>query len=535
MVIINNEKNRILIIGLDGSTFNLLMPWLRENKLPTINAILKKGVWGTMKSTVPPISGPAWVSFASGVNPGKHGIYSFMKDIRNPDLGIINSKTVAVKRIWNILDEYELKSCIINLPVTYPPEKINGVMISDFLTPLGKQDYTYPKDLIIDLKKIGYDIHDEFKEHVHRKRRTKKETESVYDKQIQIINNRLNVVKHILNKKDFDFFFVLFRETDVIQHFFWHDKEKLLQYFTRIDEIIKEIYEIYTKKYGDNFDIFVISDHGHGPAPTKSINIKYWLIQNKYISLKISKSRLLLLKGIKTVDNIVRKVGIDITQINPKSQQAYKAIADKAVVSQEDFNITPLGIFINEALKKNNEEYEKVRDKLIAGLRNITDEKRKCNVLSYVEKRENLYKGEYLKNTPDIVYLPHEGYTINLDLFKTTLFSSYDAYLTGYHGHTESINGIFIAAGKNIKKTGEEIKCNNLVKKDLEILDIIPTVLYMLGIHNNEEDKNNSKFDGAIRYDILSQPDIVTKKIKKKDNKNKETELLNEAIADIEI
>ncbi|MBI5392778.1 alkaline phosphatase family protein [Candidatus Woesearchaeota archaeon] len=548
MAIKNNEKNRVLIIGLDGSTFDLLMPWIQENKLPTINTLFKKGVWSTMKSTVPPISGPAWVSFASGMNPGKHGIYSFMKDIKNPEAGIVSSKTVPVKRIWNILDDYGLKSCIINLPVTYPPDKLNGVMISDFLTPLGKQDYTYPKELITDLKSIGYDIHDEFKDHVHRKKRSKKEIESVYNKQIEIINNRLQVVKHIMNKEDFDLFFVLFRETDVIQHFFWHDKEKLLEYFIRIDEIIKEIYEIYTQKYKNNFAIFIISDHGHGPAPTKSFNIKYWMIQNKYISLTISKSRLLLLKGIKAVDNIVRKVGIDITQINPKSKQAYKAIADKAVVSEEYFTITPLGIYIAESLRKDYNEYEKVREKLIAELQNVTDDAKACKVLSFIEKRENVYSGNYVKNAPDIVYLPHEGYTINLDLFKTTLFSSYDAYLTGYHGHTESINSIFIASGKNIKATGEEIASNKLVKKNLEIIDIAPTVLHLLGIDANETtdeiDNRNSAFDGVIRYDIF--PDkksnirntIKKQKIRniyKKKAENKEADLLDEAIANIKM
>jgi len=71
-------KVKILIIGLDGATLNVIEPLVKAGRLPTFASFMQEGVWGKLRSTVLPLSPPAWTSFMTGKNPGKHGIFGFV-------------------------------------------------------------------------------------------------------------------------------------------------------------------------------------------------------------------------------------------------------------------------------------------------------------------------------------------------------------------------------------------------------------------------------------------------------------------------
>jgi predicted AlkP superfamily phosphohydrolase/phosphomutase len=73
------NEPKVLIVGLDAATFDLIGPWLAEGKLPNLEALMKNGAWGRLASILPPITPPAWTSFMTGKNPGKHGIFHFME------------------------------------------------------------------------------------------------------------------------------------------------------------------------------------------------------------------------------------------------------------------------------------------------------------------------------------------------------------------------------------------------------------------------------------------------------------------------
>ena len=70
---------RLLVIGLDGVGFDLVAPWVEAGKLPGLGRLLDEGAQGPLLSTIPPLTGPAWTSFQTGVNPGKHGIFGWTK------------------------------------------------------------------------------------------------------------------------------------------------------------------------------------------------------------------------------------------------------------------------------------------------------------------------------------------------------------------------------------------------------------------------------------------------------------------------
>jgi predicted AlkP superfamily phosphohydrolase/phosphomutase len=137
---------KTVLIGIDGATLDLALPWIKEGKLPAFAKIKNKGVHGKLRSTTPYYSAPAWVSMVTGVQPGKHGIYDFFRT-DTPNKNIVNSRYRKAPAIWKMLSNKGKRSIIVNVPGSYPPEKINGVMITGLLTPSPDSNYTYPKEL----------------------------------------------------------------------------------------------------------------------------------------------------------------------------------------------------------------------------------------------------------------------------------------------------------------------------------------------------------------------------------------------------
>ena len=152
------SSKKVMVIGLDGATFDLIKPWAEEGKLPTFKKLMDEGIHGNLKSTIPYATIPAWPSFATGCNPGKHSFYDFFKEKDNGyevTVEMLPSRAVKQPTLWKILSHHNKKVAVINVPSTYPPTKVNGYMITGMLTP-PKAKYTYPPEFEAELeKKIG--------------------------------------------------------------------------------------------------------------------------------------------------------------------------------------------------------------------------------------------------------------------------------------------------------------------------------------------------------------------------------------------
>ena len=144
------SETKVVVIGLDGGTLDLMIPWIEEGKLPAFSKIKQKGSYGKLRSTTPYYSAPAWVSMVTGVQPGKHGIYDFFRT-DTPKKRIVNSQYRKAPALWKMLTENGKQSIIVNVPGTFPPEKIDGVMITGLLTPSLDSTYTYPSSIKKDL------------------------------------------------------------------------------------------------------------------------------------------------------------------------------------------------------------------------------------------------------------------------------------------------------------------------------------------------------------------------------------------------
>ena len=137
---------KLLIIGLDGATFDLIKPWAAEGKLPTLARLMQDGVTGDLESTLPPVTSPAWPTFMTGKNPGKHGVFDFIRP-RAGTFDMVNASQIKGKLLWEILSEAGYSVGVLNVPITYPPRQVNGYMVPGLLSPdQGKT--VYPPDLL---------------------------------------------------------------------------------------------------------------------------------------------------------------------------------------------------------------------------------------------------------------------------------------------------------------------------------------------------------------------------------------------------
>lgn len=137
---------KVLIIGLDGATFDVLTPLMHAGRMPNLKRLVDSGTAGILDSTKPPITPAAWTTFMTGKGPGRHGIVDFEKyDVRTNQLTFNSTYEIREKTIWEILSEKGFRVGSINVPMTYPPRKVNGFMISGFETPGIDKDFTYPR------------------------------------------------------------------------------------------------------------------------------------------------------------------------------------------------------------------------------------------------------------------------------------------------------------------------------------------------------------------------------------------------------
>ncbi|MFC7058378.1 alkaline phosphatase family protein [Halovenus salina] len=143
-----------IVLGLDGATWDILKPLIQEGALPNIERLRSDGHSGTLESTFPPITAPAWLSMATGQNPGKTGVFYFLnrEDSESFDFETLGSDKFHGQSFWDVFSAHEQSVGIFNYPMLYPPYEINGFMVSG-LGSEADDTITYPRSLGAELRR----------------------------------------------------------------------------------------------------------------------------------------------------------------------------------------------------------------------------------------------------------------------------------------------------------------------------------------------------------------------------------------------
>jgi len=475
---------KIIIIGLDGFPYEYLR-LVNGNKLPNLKKVMNSGVYGILKSTIPANTCPALPALYTGKNPAKTGIFDFIK----PDGSLVTTKDIKDPTLWDLLDSYGYKQCLAGMRVTYPPPGINGVVISGILDPTEDSDFVHP----IERKKEFKDFYpsDSFIDRIiELGKNRKKNRNKIYDYLIEITKRQATIFKKIIEEEKLDFGMLWIGYTDTIQHYFWDDKELILKFFKEVDKIVG----CYLNSYPD-VNFIIISDHGFGEAPKYDFYLNSWLIQEGYLKVKGGKFGYTIVSIIYSLASIL-PVNLNKIKFNLFKFSKNKKLKDKVLtfpkVPGVDYNKslacfgTAWGIKI---LKKNVENYEKLREEIIEKLKRLKGVEGE-KLMKEVWRREDVYYGKYENDVPDIIFVINDKYRCRA-LLKRKIFSKIRKR-EWVGNHDSARDGIFIAYGPDIKDTGEFIG-------EIQIYDIMPTVLHMYGIPIPED------VDGRVLKEIFRE------------------------------
>jgi predicted AlkP superfamily phosphohydrolase/phosphomutase len=151
---------RWLVIGLDGASYNLIDPLIERGCLPNLLRLMRGGAHGRLISTVPWQTPVAWTSYATGVNPGAHGVYGWwVSDARDSELRTSSGRQVDPPRFWDVLSSAGIRVGVVNVPMSYPARPVNGFVICGFDGPFETMEadplVSYPAGLLPELQAGG--------------------------------------------------------------------------------------------------------------------------------------------------------------------------------------------------------------------------------------------------------------------------------------------------------------------------------------------------------------------------------------------
>ncbi len=432
------KKSRVLVIGLDGTPLSFVRKQIDEGRLGFLASLFKGGSLVEIKSTHPFVSCVAWSTYMTGKNPAKHGIFGFID--RKPgtySIFIPNSSDMKTVTLWEILSQNKRSVLVMNVPVTFPPRKVNGYLVSCFLAP--KLDgATYPEDLASRLKQWNYEIDiDPW--------RARENLDNLFPDLIRVLRARTTSFINLLRERKWDFAQIHIMETDRLYHFLWRYMEEghtkyAKQFMEVVDEIDKAVGEI-CEAAGKDYIRIVLSDHGFCSVKNE-IYLNRFLEEKGYLRYK---------------------------KENPKSLDSIDPLNTKV------FCLDPGRFYINlkgreaEGCVERN-EYQALRERLREDLKTLQVEGG-VRVIRDVFFKEDIYEGPWIDLAPDIVINPVDGYDPKGAFGKQALMGT--SPVVGMHTYD---NAMLFVEGKSIREGS--------------IVDVTPTILDLMGI------RVPSDFDG---------------------------------------
>jgi predicted AlkP superfamily phosphohydrolase/phosphomutase len=472
------------MIGLDGETWDLLDPMLRRGIMPNLKKLLDDGSRGNLESIFPPITAPAWSSVYTGTNPGKHGIYDFMRRVAD---GYRITPTDASRRdgksIFRLVSDNGAQAFALNAPLTFPPEEFDGIMLPGIPTP-GLS--ISPGSLIERFR----DAVPDFEPWPEDMRHLVRTAHHLYRVAPDYVEKTVASYRFAAGElPNWRLGFVHFQVTDMAMHFAWEDQDLLDAVHAAVDKGIGEIMADLPEKTA----VIIMSDHGHGPLHAH-MHMNEWLRANGYLKFKRNPFALLktamfrvgltptffynlsfrigLGKAVRSMVHkrknltydLLRKFFLSFEDVDWSRTRAYSY----GNVGQVYFNVKgrePNGI-VNPGPEL-EQEMEALRDRL-AELRHPVSG---VPIAREIVRGTEIYHGGREDEAPDLLLVPYDftwwAYAEN-EFGSSKWFTSEPS--NGFKGH-HRMEGI-IGVSRHSAAAG--------VQLDATLLDIAPTILALL-------------------------------------------------------
>jgi predicted AlkP superfamily phosphohydrolase/phosphomutase len=509
---------RVFMIGWDGATFDLIRPWVKEGKLPNIARLMQNGVHGPLRSTVPPWTFPAWTSFMTGKNPGKHGIFDFFRPRTGSySLEYVNGGHRRGETFWQILSRAGRRVISISLPCTFPPDPVNGIMISGFDFP-GEGPGSdvdargmHPPQLYDELlQTVGrHPIDASIIKEVNQGR-----FDLVLERMLETLRKKAVTAKYLLRNKPWECFMILFGESDGVGHQFWKYCDPQSPLFTEqptgLRDAILRVYQELDRQAGELLEmvppdtaVLMMSDHGFGGVGDWTIYPNAWLQQKGFLSMRRQGKQLLgrAINALKLwavahfparLQRLLYRCGGRLLGLL-ESRVRYGQIEWTGTKAYFDENPYFPVLRVNlrgrqpGGIVEPGEEYDEVRDRLIQELESWRHPVTGAAIVEKAYRREEVYDGPCVEQAADIIpkWASHQGYSYAFKMSSKApagvCIEQIDPrkpenmqFFTSKSG-THRDHGIFLAHAPGVIREGDSVEGAN-------IIDLAPTILHLLGV-----------------------------------------------------
>lgn len=433
--------NKLFIFGIDALDYNLLLKYMDE--LPNFKKLVSEGQLVKTNSVFPPDSDTAWSTIYTGLSPAEHGIVNFVDPLNKSTEYLIqetDNKVLNGKTFWDVAGKLGKKVIVLFPHVGFPGWNVNGIMISRSSLENRVQVYPDTTNIDFDLSKLNT---------IKGFPSGKKELKKFIDNHYTLMSNEQNVALKLLNNEKWDLFFVYSSSLDVIKHFVWKYCDETDPSYPGENELKNTIKNLYIKyddilgNYLENLprdtSIIVLSDHGHGGRPLKLFNINEFLRRRGFLFSKESKNHVNIITVEKIKRNILYIIGkyelgkyaSKILKIFPTIRKVYTSPIsidwDKTIAYTSDLSGIKAYSYGGIVINKENidfAKYENYREQIISILSELKIPNSNSKLFKWVNKREDLYQGEYIGKYPDIVFCLVDGYgagwEVNGDLFSNS-------------------------------------------------------------------------------------------------------------------
>jgi predicted AlkP superfamily phosphohydrolase/phosphomutase len=431
------KPRRVVFIGLDGTPYTFMRRLIEEGRAPNAARLAQQGSLLRMDSVWPWVSSVAWSSMMTGVNPAKHNIFGFIdRDPASYKQFIPTANHMKAKTLWEVLSEAGKRVIVVNVPVTYPPRPVNGILVGGFLSP-SLDKAVYPASYLSTLKSLGYIVDaDPWK--------ARESKELALQEVNAALDARIRTLFHLFEHEQWEYLHVHIMETDRLHHFLWQQMEEghptyapaFYDFYRRIDDMLGRL----AAKLDDNTTLMWMADHGFCTIK-KEVYVNRWLSDNGWLKLH----------------NIPpdRKKGLD--EIDAGSV-AYSLDPGRVVIRlqgrEKDGRVSP------------GAEYEAARDEIAAAALQLRDPDSGESIFQAAFRREELYHGPYLVQAADLILAPHDGYDPKGTLYKETLTYKGEE-LVGMHTYDDAM---LYVGGQDIAQTR------------FSVLNVMPTILEQMQV-----------------------------------------------------
>ena len=516
---------RLFILGIDGATFDVLKPWVADGHLPNFARLFDEGCHSVMQSSTPPLSPVAWTSIATGVNPGKHGIYDFITGSRAegadlPTFNFATGRNRKTKAFWEIFTELDRPSIVVNMPASYPPDPVNGLMISGWDATQNISKAFYPRELheeIVAECGAYYMTPLDLISKATMLRTDPASLKKLGDATIKSAQQRRRVTRYLATKHPWDVFFGVFTETDIAQHRFWDSVDStdlesnvIFQVYREVDLFVGDLFS----EFGDDIDIMVVSDHGFR-SMSAAVDLDLYLQQQGFLHRNSSASSSLRT----TVLRCARFLRPIIKRLRPASSKNRPAVKPRhATIERDKSRVFFEGKYPYFYVLPPNKA-EDLLPELQNSLMSLCygDDP----VFKKVVQSDEVFWGPYAKDMPDVVGIINEQFSVSgagilmAQPQKKGVFG--DHMWNGIHAP----NGIFMFRGKAVEQGQFDT---------INVFDVTPTILARCGIPiPNEMDGKpipavlSSQEPQYSDYNIYKDPSVTVTDISDDD----ESELRN--------